>query len=134
MYVSYLLKYTLFGYIVMEKSSVDGNNYQWIDMLLDIPMPDARHRIIVHILAPYLINVKHLDVNTARRIIEDWVERSERTYQPVWGNTKAFVHRECQKAYETGKMPKDLERIRRENKRLFDLLARMADTYGINIQ
>lgn len=118
-----------------SKSSVNGkNHYSWIEMLLDIPMPDARHRIIGYLLAPYLINVRHLDVNTAIRIIEDWVERSEQVYEPAWGNVKAFVRRECQKAYETGKMPKDLNRIRKENEQLYNLLVRYTETYGIGIE
>jgi hypothetical protein len=47
----------------------------WIEKLLKTPIPDHRKYCIWRILAPYLINVKHLSFDEAFDIIDKWLDR-----------------------------------------------------------
>lgn len=48
-------------------------SYQWIESLLQTPIPDHRKFTIDLVLAPYLINMIHLSFNQANSILSDWV-------------------------------------------------------------
>lgn len=57
-----------------------NNNYEkncifWIERLLKTPVADHRKYCIWRILAPYLINVKHLSFDEAFDIIEKWLDK-----------------------------------------------------------
>lgn len=54
-----------------KNNTDDSHKADWIGILLETPVADGRHRIIEHLFAPYLINVKHLEIDKARHIIED---------------------------------------------------------------
>ena len=47
----------------------------WIERLLKTPIPDHRKYCIWRIIAPYLINVKHLSFDEAFDIIDKWLDR-----------------------------------------------------------
>jgi hypothetical protein len=48
-------------------------SYQWIESLLQIPIPDHRKFTIDLVLAPYLINMIHLSFNQTYSILSDWI-------------------------------------------------------------
>ena len=48
-------------------------SYQWIESLLQTPIPDHRKFTIALVLAPYLINIMHLSFNQAYSILSDWI-------------------------------------------------------------
>ena len=106
---------------------------KWIEILLDTPLPDGRHRIISHLLAPYLINVKHLEIEKAREIIGKWVEKCD-AYELTRGNMKAFVERACYEANKLKRKPKDLEYFKEKNKQLYRMIASVAESYGFEIE
>jgi DNA primase large subunit len=47
--------------------------YGWIEKLLQTPIPDVRHRTVNLVLAPYLVNVKNMDVEEAAKIINEYI-------------------------------------------------------------
>ena len=117
-----------------SKSDAEGKRYSnWIDILLDTPVPDGRHRIITYILAPYLINVRNLDTSKAIKILEDWVARCN-SYKPMGGNMKAFVERACYEAHKLKRKPKNLEYFKEKNKQLYRMIASVAESYGFEIE
>lgn len=120
----------------MYRDNTDTETSQhnkWIEILLGIPLPDGRHRIISHLLAPYLINVKHLEIEDAREIIEKWVEKCD-TYELTRGNMKAFVERACYEANKLKRKPKDLEYFKEKNKQLYRMIVGVAESYGFEIE
>ena len=110
-----------------SKSDVEGKRYSnWIDILLDTPVSDGRHRIITYILAPYLINVRNLDTSKAIKILEDWVARCN-SYKPMGGNFKAFVRHACYNAYKFKHEPKDLKYFSKNYKKLYRMISSIID-------
>jgi hypothetical protein len=49
--------------------------YSYIPQLLNIPIPDGRHRAVDLIILPYLLNILHYDLNTAVSMTHDWIEK-----------------------------------------------------------
>jgi Primase X len=63
-----------------NKSSGIPNDHsiEWIERLLQTPIEDCRQNDAVSlIIAPYLINVKHLDADEAYDIIMEWLDKCE---------------------------------------------------------
>jgi hypothetical protein len=49
--------------------------YSYIPRLLNMAIPDGRHRAVDLIILPYLLNVLHYDTDTAVSITHDWVQK-----------------------------------------------------------
>lgn len=49
-----------------KTTSVKRKGYAWIEQLLTRPVDDGRHRLIWLVIAPYLVNVKGLDLASAK--------------------------------------------------------------------
>jgi hypothetical protein len=114
-----------------EKRSV--NNFSWIELLLNTAVPDGRHKIISAILAPYLINVKYIEVAEAERVIENWVEKCDRC-EPVNGNIKAFIKRSCLEVYRLKKKPKDISYFKTRDNRFYRDIVNLAKSYEIDLE
>lgn len=52
-----------------------GNSLSWIDRLLSNPIPDIRKRVVYLVLAPYLVNIRGMDVEEACRTIAEYIDR-----------------------------------------------------------
>ncbi|MDE1856399.1 MAG: DNA primase noncatalytic subunit PriX, partial [Candidatus Micrarchaeota archaeon] len=52
-----------------------GKGYEWIEKLLQVPLPDFRHRAVNLILAPYFANVKNLEIDQAVSAIMEYIEK-----------------------------------------------------------
>ena len=57
--------------------SENGNSSSilWIERLLQTPLPKFRKYCVWRILAPYLINVKHLSFEESFDIIDKWLDK-----------------------------------------------------------
>jgi|GEM_PF-2883951 len=118
----------------VDKTDSQGKNYNdWVEILLDTIVIDGRHRIIEHILAPYLINERHLEIEKARKIIESWVEKCE-AYEPSRGNINAFIERVCQNTQKFKRKPKDLEWFRKNHKQVSNIISDIVEGYGLEIK
>ena len=52
-----------------------NNNIQWIEQLLQTPIPDYRNLTVWHILAPYLITQRGLSYDESYAIIREWLNK-----------------------------------------------------------
>jgi len=118
----------------IDETSAKNKRYSnWIDILLDTPVPDGRHRLIEHVLAPYLINMRNLELGKAKQIVEEWVERCE-TYGPARGNINAFVERACSNTQKFKRKPKDLSWFKNNHRKVYAMISSIAEGYGIDLE
>ena len=80
---------------------------EWIESLLKNPIPDVRHRTVNLILAPYLTNVRGLEVEDAYRIIRDYVEECKKL-NPDTKVNDAYIKYQCRYAKEHKMRPLSL--------------------------
>lgn len=76
-----------------------ARSMDWIESLLKNPIPDVRHRTVNLILAPYLTNVKGLDVDEAYRMIRDYIEECKKL-NPDTKVNDAYIKYQCRYAKE----------------------------------
>ncbi len=88
-----------------------GRGAEWIDRLLETPIPDVRHRAVNLILAPYLTNVRGMDVEQAYGIIRRYIE-SCRKLNPDTRINDSYIMYQCRYAKEHGMRPLSLRRAR----------------------
>lgn len=86
-------------------------NYSWIENLLQNPIPDVRHRTINLVLAPYLVNVKGLEVESAVAVISEYIERCKQL-NPDTRINDTYIKYQCRYAKEKGMKPLSRERAR----------------------
>jgi hypothetical protein len=78
-------------------------SYEWIETLLQTPIPDHRKYSIELVLAPYFVNVKCLLTIEAYRIIKEWVmkcnhiQRLEPSIEYVDNKIGATIDKSIQK-------------------------------------
>ncbi len=85
--------------------------YAWIEKLLQTPIPDVRHRTVNIILAPYLVNVKKMDEESAAKVIIAYIERCKQ----INPNTKindSYIKYQCKYARNKGLRPLSLIKAR----------------------
>ncbi len=83
----------------------------WIEILLQTPIADVRHRTVNLILAPYLVNTKGLEVEEASRIISDYIERC-RQIDPSTKINESYIRYQCTYAKKRGLKPLSFERAK----------------------
>lgn len=115
------------------KCDTETEHGNWIGIVLETMFVDGRHRIIEHVLAPYLINVKHFSIDKTTRIIEDWIERCE-AYEPMQGNVNAFITRSCYNASKYKRNPKNLKWFKKNYRKLYNVIVSVAKSYGLEIE
>jgi hypothetical protein len=97
------------------------NKIKWIEKgILENPLPDYRKYIIWRILCPYLLNIKKLPKEESYSIIKDWLDKCDRL-EKLNFNAKLKI-KEGLKGASKGYYPISLEKLKSENKELFDLL------------
>ncbi len=106
----------------------NGREYGWIERLLNVPIPDCRHRTVNLILAPYLINIKNVDVSNAVSKIEQYIELCKRVNPDTKINAH-YIRYQCEYAKKHGSKPLSLRRARSELSAIdFNLIAGYEDT------
>jgi hypothetical protein len=97
----------------------------WIEKLLKTPLEDYRQNDAVNlIIAPYLINIRHLDHNDAFNIIMDWLDKCEQL-RPLSSPRREVNKRVEQALYNsqrTGIKPMRLDTLRNRNRWLYETL------------
>ena len=94
-----------------QKAQQGSNTRGWIEKLLEHPIPDVRQRAVGLILAPYLVNVKKLDVEDAYKIIQDYINRC-RTLESSTRITDSQIMYYCKYAKQKGTKPMSLAKAR----------------------
>ena len=86
------------------KVSPQGRSSEWIDEIIANPIPDVRQRVVGLILAPYLVNVRKLDIEAAYAIILDYINRC-RQLDSSTRITDSQIMYQCKYAKEKGMRP-----------------------------
>ncbi len=63
-----------------QKQKLKENKIEWIEKLLEKGFSDGRKRLINLVFAPYLTNVRNLDIEEAISIINDWLSKCQSLY------------------------------------------------------
>ncbi len=85
--------------------------YAWIEKLLANPIADVRHRSVNLILAPYLVNVKRLEPESATKVIVAYIEKC-RAINPNTKINETYIRYQCNYAKRKGLKPMSLSRAR----------------------
>ncbi|MCL5239226.1 MAG: DNA primase noncatalytic subunit PriX [Candidatus Marsarchaeota archaeon] len=96
-----------------------AGSYAWIEKLLANPIADVRHRSVNLILAPYLVNVKGMDEESAAKVIIDYIERCKQI-NPATKINESYIKYQCKYAKNKGMRPLSLTKAR-------DLLKEVAE-------
>ena len=94
-----------------------NKGYLYVEDLLAHPVSDGRHRLVWLVLAPYLVNVKKLDDDTAIEKI--------RTFVAAAGETSAmrrFVEYNVRRARRNGLLPPTFSTLKAEHPDIYWLL------------
>jgi hypothetical protein len=94
-------------------------SYSWIEKLLETPIADVRHRSVNLIFAPYLVNVKGLDVESATKQIVDYIEKCK-AINPNTKINESYIKYQCAYAKKKGMRPLSMVRAK-------DLLREVAE-------
>lgn len=106
-----------------SQSSAAGANttIPWIEKLLQTPMQDHRKFSVWRILSPYLMNMKKISYNDAIYIIKGWLDKSSNLrrldFRPDY-----YISYNLKMASRKGYFPITANRLKDENKRLYDIL------------
>jgi Primase X len=100
----------------------------WIERILRTPISDHRKYCIWRILAPYLINVKHLCFDEAFKIIDNWLDKCN-DLKPLDFDADTKVNNCLTNAIDRGYLPislnnpeKEPKTLKTENRELYDIL------------
>ncbi len=88
-----------------------GKPSEWIERLLNTPIPDVRHRTVNLILAPYLVNVRGLDEEAAAQVILKYIERCKEL-DPNTKINETYIRYQCKYAKKKGLKPMSILKAR----------------------
>jgi len=102
----------------------DTGNFEikWIENnLLKTALDDARKIITNLVLAPYLVNIRHLPFEESSFIIEDWLNKC-RSQRELDFNPKNLVNSALNGAIKTGYKPMSLNTLKERNHMIYQKL------------
>jgi Primase X len=106
--------------IMASQSQEHKNRIMWIEKgILENPLADHRKYIIWRILSPYLLNVRTLPKEESYIVIKDWLDKCNKL-ENLNFNAKLKI-KEGLKGAHKGYFPISLEKLREENKELYDI-------------
>jgi hypothetical protein len=116
-------------YLVMD------NDYKvnWIEHLLQTPIQDHRKYCIWRILAPYLLNVRHLSYDESFNIIRDWLDRCNQL-QRIDFNVNHRINEGLRGAERKGFLQISKDKLEEENGELHYLLQNMRTGEDVNFK
>ena len=96
------------------------DSISWIESLLQTSLPDHRKYCIWRILSPYLLNVRKLTREEAYSVMKDWLDKcDEKERLNFYAKSKI---REGLRGASKGYYPISLEKLKEENKTLYDIV------------
>ncbi len=98
-------------FVKKSERTTGRNTTGWIERLLNTPLPDFRHRLVNLILAPYLVNVRNLQIDEAVSIINEYIERCKRI-NPDTNVNPVYIRYQCNYAKRRGLKPYSLASAR----------------------
>jgi hypothetical protein len=104
-----------------KHSNNNNRSIDWIEMLLQIPIPDHRKFASYWILSRYLINIKHLDPDEAYAIMKDWLLKCNEL-ERLSSSLREFdtrIKNDIKEAAKSGKAPIGKELLKDMNKEFY---------------
>ena len=95
----------------MSKRAPALQGSTWVDTVLATPIPDVRHRTVNLVLAPYLINVKGMDVEQAVETIKKYIDECKQL-NPNTDVSETYIRYQCNYAKNKGMKPLSLSKAR----------------------
>jgi hypothetical protein len=95
----------------------DDNRVYWIELLLQIPLPDFRKYCIWRILTPYLLNIRKLSEQESFDIIENWSQQCSLLRKLDFNHNQKI--REGLEGAAEGYFPISRENFKVENRELY---------------
>jgi hypothetical protein len=95
----------------------------WIEKLLQTPLDDYRKFTVWRILSPYLINIRKCSVEEATDMIKNWLNKCSKL-RPLDFNPNYAIKNNIKSATRSVYLPICLEKLKTENKCLYDLLSK----------
>jgi hypothetical protein len=96
-----------------------STSYVWIENLLQTPLEDHRKYCLLHILIPYLVNVKGLSNEAVSRVIGDWLSKCN-TVKALKFNPAQEIRNRIK--YVKDYNPMSLTKLQKDNDDLYRLL------------
>jgi len=110
-----------------------GGNYSnsWIESLLKHGIEDGRHRAIMYVIAPYLLNVRNASIESALSEISDWIARCN-SVKHVNADIIHFAKYNLRRVATQKKIKfySRLARIQEEDPQLYSLISKAIDNAG----
>ena len=105
----------------MEQQQNQINKIKWIENgILENVLGDHRKYIIWRILSPYLLNVRKLQREEAYSVMKDWLDKCDKLERlNFYAKSKI---REGLRGASKGYYPISLEKLKEENKTLYDIV------------
>jgi hypothetical protein len=114
-------KHVKYQIITSQNQSKVISKIKWIEKgILEHPLPDHRKYIIWRILSPYLLNVKKLANEESYSVIKEWLDGCNELERLNF-NAKIKI-REGLRGASKGYLPISLEKLKEENKALYDIV------------
>lgn len=89
---------------IAERRGGASKGSEWIEKLIKTPIPDARHRTVNLILAPYLVNIKKVNDDDAVKIISEYIGRCKEI-EPNTKVNEQYIRYQCDYARRKGLRP-----------------------------
>ncbi|HKR73430.1 MAG TPA: DNA primase noncatalytic subunit PriX [Candidatus Nitrosocosmicus sp.] len=96
-----------------------NNRINWIEKLLETPIPDHRYYCLWHILIPYLVTIKGLPEHNVISILTEWLDKCNKLNKIKWKYPRRIKE---QLRYDKGYPPISLANLKKENIHLYNLL------------
>jgi len=114
------------------KIKQDARGYGWVERLLEHPVDDGRHRILWLIVAPYLVNIKGLSVEDAKKEALDYLQKCSKI-KPIEGDLGRLADYYVNYASRVGLKPVSLQTLTREPqyRDLYEILKPIIQPQGL---
>jgi hypothetical protein len=116
-------------YLVVD----NDNRINWVERLLQTPIQDHRKYCIWRILAPYLLNVRHLSYDESFNIIRDWLDRCNQL-QRIDFNVNQRINEGLRGAERKGFLQISKDKLEEENGELHYLLQNIRTGGDVNFK
>ena len=96
----------------------------WIERLLAHPIEDGRHRVLWHVFAPYLLNVRKLPPDQAEKILLDYFTKCGelKRLEPSFSQFRRQIRYYLKQSQKDGYPPWHIETIQTKDPPLYDLI------------
>jgi Primase X len=107
--------------MTVYKNQQPINTIKWIEKgVLEHPLSDHRKYIVWRILSPYLLNVKKLPKEEAYSVMKEWLDKCDKL-EKLSFDPKTKI-KDGLKGASKGYFPISLEKLKEENRQLYDLI------------